>query len=134
MNDYYFVQNEKDQIVGFNLTAKEKDEIFYSIDSGGGHRKAATGWCWGGVRHKVKTAKELETYLIMRSSFLTTKNKDWKRIAIEQYQYLNSLYESLKLLNDDGRLTQQILTTSKLIVKLERDHGLHYTTKKEYNS
>ena len=92
------------------------------------------GWGWGGVDFKAKSAKELETYLIMRGSFLTTKNAEWKRIAIEQYQYLNSLYESLKILNTDGSLTQQILTTSKLIVKLEREHGLHYTTTTEYNS
>ena len=132
MKDYHFVL-EGEKVIGFNLNRKEAEKLFYHIDKGNGHR-SSDGRASGMIQIKCKNEQEFKNYLAMRDTYFSTKNKDWQRIAIEQYQYLNSLYESMKTLNNDGELTQLILTTSKQIVKLEQEQGLHFTSTKEFNS
>ena len=121
--DYYFVL-EGEKVIGFNLTEKEKNKLFYHFNK---------GRTYGMIQIKCKTEQEFKNYIEMRNAYYNTSSNQWKEIAIEEYKYLINILETLKTLNGEGALSKEVMETSELIVKLEREHGLHYTTKKEHS-
>jgi hypothetical protein len=126
MNDHYVVLDENDKVVGFNLTAKEKDEIFYTIDTGDGHKRSPKGWAWTGIDFKAGSALEVENHLRVRGAYLTTTKDQWKDTATALYKQLNIAYEQLKKENGDGHLSHLIIQISSVLVNAERNNGIHF--------
>lgn len=127
MKEYYFVL-EGDKVIGFNLTEKEKDKLFYHIDNGDGHR-SSTGRSYGMFTYKCENEQEFKNHLTARDSFLTTTKNQWRDSAIDLYEELNIAYEELKEKNTDGKLSHIIGDISKVIVRVEQEHGLHHHDK-----
>jgi hypothetical protein len=125
MNDYYVVLDENDKVVGFNLTAEQKDKMFYTIDTGGGHKKSPDGWGWTGIDFEAKSAKEVENHLTVRSANLTTTKNQWRDTATALYKQLNVAYEQLKKENADGHLSDLISQISPVLIDAERNNGIH---------
>jgi hypothetical protein len=124
--DYYFVL-EGDKVIGFNLTEKEKNELFYHIDKGDGHR-SSDGRAYGAIKKECEDEEDFTHYLDNRNKFLTTKNKDWIDVAVKEYKFLVKVYNQMK--RDKNPMEQE---TRNLIMELENENGLYYSTSEEYN-
>ena len=71
---YYVVGESKtNKILGFNLTEAEKNELFYHIDKGDGH-KGSEGRFYTATEFEVKDLDELELILGIRKRFKDSNN------------------------------------------------------------
>ena len=66
--NYFVLESKTKKVLGFNLTEAEKDELFYHIDKGDGH-KSSDGRTYGALEFRVNTQAELEKVLTLREIF-----------------------------------------------------------------
>jgi len=72
MKNYYFVGELKtDKILGFNLTEKEKDKLFYHKETGGGHRSSESRF-YSATKFKINNLQELHLLRSIRNHFKNT--------------------------------------------------------------
>ena len=119
---YYFVGVSKTKkILGFNLTEKEKNKIFYHKDTGGGHRSGENRF-YGATTFKTANLKDLETVLNLREQFkncneysyiiLNSQNK-WLATGYKETE--KTVFDTIKKLNTDDII---IFETRGLGIKL----------------
>lgn len=85
---YYVGDSETNEILGFNLTEKEKDDLFYDKDTKDGH-KSATNRFYGAIAFEVEDDKEMELILRMRKYF--KNNVEYSYVILnEKNEWLSS--------------------------------------------